>query len=158
MLRGHKERTAVKPKINQKTNAERSRIQKSGYQNQGTKKKIERRKCCVSLQALFRKNPTAAAHSVLKEKYGVQASILCTDLADYWSPIFEEESVEDDSPFATINHTVTEMQDPITRWDVKIAFLGLKDGCPGRDGIRKRHLKEFSYDDLAVSLASPCIV
>ena len=48
---------------------------------------------------------------------------------EYWSEICEEESVEDDRP--------TKMQDPITRWDAKIAFRGLKDSCPGLDGVRK---------------------
>ena len=82
-----------------------------------------------------------------------QAGTLPMDLTDYWSPIFEEESVEDDRPFATINDTVTEMQDPITRWDVEIAFRGLKDSCSGHNGIRKRYVKEFSYDDLAVHIS-----
>ena len=60
--------------------------------------------------------------------------------------------MEDERPFATINDTVTEMQDPITRWDVEIAFRGMKNS-PGRDGIRKRHLKGFNFDDLAVHMS-----
>ena len=75
------------------------------------------------------------------------------DLVIYWSQIFEEEPAEDDRPIA-ISDIATEMQDPITRGDVEIAFMGLKDSFHGLVGIRKSDLKNSS-DDLAVSLALP---
>ena len=49
-----------------------------------------------------------------------------------------------------------EMQDPITRWDVEIAFMGLKDSCPGLDGMRKSHLRNLSSDELPHTRLSGC--
>ena len=65
----------------------------------------------------------------------MQTGSLPTDLIEYWSKIFEEETMEDDRPIVMISNITTEIQDPITRWDVEIAFRGLKDSCPWLDGL-----------------------
>ena len=66
MLRGYKERAAVKSKISLKIIAIVLEIKIADIKKE--QQKLERQKCYASLQALFRKNP-AAAHSVLKEEF-----------------------------------------------------------------------------------------
>ena len=45
------------------------------------------------------------------------------------------------------------MQEPVTKWEVQIAFRRLKNSSPGQDGIKKYHLRKFSFDDLAAHMS-----
>ena len=157
-------RSRKKPKFNHRTpnesvaNDENGQVQrkfhKEKMRNSKQKgEKIRRQKYFAKLQTLFRKNASAAAQLVLREEYEDSKCDLPCNMVDYWTEVFQEMSVEDNRSINKTSEDILEMQEPVTKWEVQIAFRRLKNSSPGQDGIKKYYLRKFSFDDLAIHMS-----
>ena len=157
-------RSRKKPKFNHRTPNEsiandgngqvQRKFHKEKMRNSKQKgEKIRRQKYFAKLQTLFRKNASAAAQLVLREEYEDSKCDLPCNMVDYWTEVFQEMSVEDNRSVNKTSEDILEMQEPVTKWEVQIAFRRLKNSSPGQDGIKKYHLRKFSFDDLAAHMS-----
>ena len=89
------------------------------------------------VQGLFRKNLSSGALSALTEE---SKPITLAKLLQFWEPVFSQKSMSDDRPVVSVCGLCYDLEAPVSCEEVKAALRGLRDGAPGLDGVKKKHL------------------
>lgn len=117
-------------------------------------KRNGRKKQRKKVQRLLRKNLSSGARSILNEEYDKESKPMPhAKLLQFWEPVFSKKSIRDDRPVVSVCGLCCDLEAPISCEEVKTALRGLKDGAPGLDGMKKKHLDGIKPIDYAVHMS-----
>ena len=107
------------------------------------------------VQGLFRKNLSSGARSVLTEEYSEESKPIphAKLLQLLREPVFSQKSMTDGRPVVSVCGLCYDLEAPEGCEEVKYALRGLKDGAPGLDGMKKKHLDGIKPIDYAVHMS-----
>ena len=103
------------------------------------------------VQRLYRISRGKCAEEVLSGNWELPKA-RCPDeeLVEFWKPLFEEPSQQDDRRFDPINGIKDEVAKPITMVEVENAIrLSKSSGAPGPDGLKLSHVRALGSKELA---------
>ena len=107
-------------------------------------RKQQRRKAFGVLQALYKKNRSRCAKTVLSGDWAKEKRFTSLEEQEsYWKPLFEENSAPGATMGTRVSETLYGLSVPVTSEEYGLVLRTTNDSSPGIDGIDKKVLSSF---------------